>query len=104
MIVCVVDGSGVIKSTTHFHDKNLRSIAVDKLNDLIYVMYAVGLECAVDVMSPDGSVTAEKILISPMYSLVLHCSITNTGQLMVGIGSQLSVYRQTMKSVSELSL
>ena len=103
--VCVVDGSsGVIKSTTHFHGKNVCSIAVDKWTDLIYIMNYVDSACAVDVMSPNGSVTAEKILICTMYMPFLHCSITDTGKLIVGIGSQISVYRQTLERVSELSL
>ena len=47
--MCVVDGSGVVKYTTHFRGKILGCITVDKLTDLIYVMYYVGSECAVDV-------------------------------------------------------
>ena len=99
--VCVMGGSGVVKSTGHFRGKILRSIAVDKLTDLIYVMYNEGKECAVDVMSATGSVIAEKML---SISTMKHCSITNTGKLVVGTGSTISVYRQTMKTVIGVDL
>ena len=56
--VCVVDRSGVVKSTTHYHGKTVRSIAVDKFADLTYVMYNVGSKCSVDVLSPNGKLAA----------------------------------------------
>ena len=101
--VCVFDGSGVVKSTTHFHGKNVKSIAVDKRTDLIYIMNNVRSMGSVDIMAPNGEVTAEKIVTFTAYfPIQLYCSITDTSKLIVGMQSNIFLYRQTLTTVSEL--
>ena len=104
--VCVVDGSGVVKSTTHLHHKNVKSIAVDHSTDLIYVAYFLHSECFVDVLSPNGESISERIVTFTMdvYLPKLYCSMAGAGKLVVGSGSNIGVFKQKLKSLGELSL
>ena len=104
--VCVVDGLGVVKSTNHFHGKHVRSIAVDKLTDLIYAMYYGGSEYSVDVMSPNGEVRAERIVTSTAGSLLsyMYFSITDTGTLILCINSKILLYKKMLTPVNELAI
>ena len=96
--VCVVDVSGGIKTTTHFHDKNVLSIAVNRSYDLIYVLYSVGQQCAVDVMLPSGEVIAVKVVTSPAgrKNPSAHCFFTDTGKLAIGIDNNITVYKKNL--------
>ena len=78
--MCVVGGSGIIKSTTHhLHGIHVSSITVDQSTGMIFIMYYVDNDCSVDVMSPNGEVIAEKILTTTAARIgYLSCYIPHT--------------------------
>ena len=107
--VCVrlVNAFGETKSTTHFHDKYVKRISVDRLTDLVQVMYYDSQHdrYAVDVLSPSGTLKSERDLKFPrnekLVSYFPSCAFLKSGKLAICIDGKINVYKEKIQDVGD---
>lgn len=101
--VCVLNQDGVVISTVHLHTKDMRSMAVDKSKEALYVMYQVSpLNFAIDVMTFGRSAGSRKIVDCSKTQFSPNFVLPDSSKLVVHSEGKVLVYRKTNRGLAEL--